>query len=294
MVASTTSVVSNKTVGSILPGTEIPVATTLQEFIELMVTATFEPTFIAPSATLDKNIASSVEVGTQASLTLTASLNRGSIKGTADDPDPGVWNIDGIQDFRSGEATNYTFKGALFNNTPVVNGTDPVYAKGMVTIPAGTNTFEVDVTYAAGPQPTNSKGDNFSSALPSNTTPLNSSTTVVGQRKYFYGVDHDSATSADVRGLANGVLNPANGTSFTINIPLGATSVVFAYPDTDTLRDVSTVKYVEGLNAEVKGIFTKTSVNVEGANAYTAIGYKVYRYVPNAPFPNAATYVVTI
>jgi hypothetical protein len=67
---------------------------------------------------------------------------------------------------------------------------------------------------------------------------------------------------------------------------------VFAYPD--TLRDVSTVKYVEVANSEVKDVFTKTSVNVEGANTYTAIGYKVYRYVPNAPFPNAATYVVTI
>jgi len=51
---------------------------------------------------------------------------------------------------------------------------------------------------------------------------------------------------------------------------------------------------VEGLNAEVKGVFTKSSVSVEGANGYTPIGYKVYRYTPAVPFQAAATYNVTI
>ena len=290
MVASTTSVVSNKTVGSILPGQNITTGTTLQEFIELMVTATFAPTYVAPSVVLESSISSPQEAGYSANLTLTANFNRGSINGLRNDPTVGVWNAAGFQAYRAGAATKYTIDG-------IDRGTSNSKDNGTVTVAAGNNTFSSTVDYAIGPVPLNSKNvafdvDGVTALTALAVGSVSDSVTVVGQRKYFYGVDHDSATSADVRGLANGVLNPANGTSFTINIPLGAESVVFAYPD--TLRDVSTVKYVEGLNAEVKGIFTTTSVNVEGANAYTAIGYKVYRYVPNAPFPNAATYVVTI
>ena len=288
MVASTTSVVSNKTVGSILPGQNITTGTTLQEFIELMVTATFAPTYVAPSVVLSSSISSPQEAGYSANLTLTAAFNRGSIDGTMT---AGVWSANAFQAYRAGEATKYTID-------TIDRGTSNSKDNETVTVAAGNNTFSSTVDYAIGPVPLNSKNVAFDV---DGVTPLTAlavgsvsdSVTVVGQRKYFYGVDHASATSEDVRGLANGVLNPANGTSFTINIPLGAVSVVFAYPA--TLRDVTTVKYVEGLNAEVKEIFTKTSpVNVEGANAYEAIGYKVYRYVPNAPFPNAATYVVTI
>jgi len=287
MVASTQSVVANKTVGSIVPGQNITTGTTLQEFIELMVTATFEPSYVAPSVVLGSSISSPQEAGYSANLTLTATFNRGSIDGTMT---AGVWNADAFQAYRAGAATKYTIDGIdRENNNSKNNGT--------VTVAAGNNTFSSTVDYAIGAVPLNSKGLAFGV---DGVTPLTAlavgsvsdSVTVVGQRKYFYGYSKPAATSADVRDLGNGVLNPANGTSFTINIPLGATSVVFAYPD--TLRDVSTVKYVEVANSEVKDVFTKTSVNVEGANAYTAIGYKVYSYVPNAPFPNAATYVVTI
>lgn len=68
--------------------------------------------------------------------------------------------------------------------------------------------------------------------------------------------------------------------------------MIFAYPE--TLRDVSTIKYVEGMNAEVKGIFGKSVIPVQGANGATAINYKVYTYVPAAPFGANATYNVTV
>jgi hypothetical protein len=67
---------------------------------------------------------------------------------------------------------------------------------------------------------------------------------------------------------------------------------VFAYPG--NLYSVSSVKYVEGLNAEVKGIFTESSVEVEGANGFSPMAYRVYEYVPASPFSSAATYNVTI
>lgn len=287
MVASTTAVVSNKTVGSIVPGQNITTGTTLQEFIELMVTAVFAPSYAAPSVVLGSNISSPQEAGYSANLTLTATFNRGSINGTMT---AGVWNADAFQAYRSGAATKYTIEGEDLGMVNTKN-------KGTVTVAAGNNIFSSTVDYAIGGVPLNSKG--FAVGV-DGSTPLTAlvaasvsdSVTVVGQRKYFHGCSLASTNSAEVRALGTGVLNPSNGTSFTINIPSEATSVVFAYPS--TLRDVSTVTYVEGLNAEVKGIFTKTSVNVEGANAYASVAYKVYRYVPDAPFPATATYNVTI
>ncbi len=92
--------------------------------------------------------------------------------------------------------------------------------------------------------------------------------------------------------MASYVLNPSNGTTFTISIPVGAVKVTFAYPA--SLRDVTSVIYVEGLGADVKGAFTKTLVDVEGASGYTAISYKVYTFVPVEAFGATATYNVTV
>ena len=68
--------------------------------------------------------------------------------------------------------------------------------------------------------------------------------------------------------------------------------MAFAYPA--TIRDVSSVQDVNGLNAEIKTAFTMITVSVLGANDYSGIDYKVY-YIDYAK-PNDAqnTYRVTI
>ncbi len=116
-----------------------------------------------------------------------------------------------------------------------------------------------------------------------------------GVRQAFYGAQPNAgapALSSDIRALPGKRMNPANGTGFTINIAAGTRRIVIAYPS--TLRDVSTIKYVELGNAEVKDTFQLTTINVEGANGFTAITYKVYVYTPAVPFGSAATYNVTI
>lgn len=115
--------------------------------------------------------------------------------------------------------------------------------------------------------------------------------TFKGLRKLFFGVDNPDQNSASIRSLQS-LLNPANGTKFLINIPPGARKVSFSYPA--SLRDASSVKYIEGLNAEVKGVFSKSLTPVEGANKYPAKEHKTYEFIPAAPFESAATYEVTI
>jgi hypothetical protein len=117
--------------------------------------------------------------------------------------------------------------------------------------------------------------------------------TFLGFRKAFYGgnatIPNDSTTMRSLAGNSN---NPQVGSSFIINIPIGSTHVVFAYPA--TLQDVSSVKYVELSNSEIKTLFTKSIVNVAGNNNYSAIAYKMFVYTPVQPFQTNATYVVTI
>ena len=117
---------------------------------------------------------------------------------------------------------------------------------------------------------------------------------ITGYRNSFYGSVTEKAeiTSTIIRGLTKSNKALKNGEGFTITIPAGAVRVIFAYPA--TLRDVSSVKDVNGLNAEIKSAFTQSTVTVAGAGADAGIEYKVYV----TDFANAVeaanSYTVTI
>lgn len=83
-----------------------------------------------------------------------------------------------------------------------------------------------------------------------------------------------------------------NENTFTIDLSVGAQRVVFAYPA--SLRDVNSVKDVNGLNAEIKSAFTKSIVQVDGANGYMAVDYKVYVKDFADPLDMANSYTVQI
>lgn len=119
--------------------------------------------------------------------------------------------------------------------------------------------------------------------------------TYTGARQAFYGtgtVNVNPANSADIRALSGTKLNPTNGSVLTINIAPGTKRIIIAYPD--TLRDVTSIKYVELGNAEVADTFTKINLQVDGANGYAPINYKVFVYIPAVPFGAGATYNATI
>lgn len=114
-------------------------------------------------------------------------------------------------------------------------------------------------------------------------------------RKTFYGTtDQDTfdLTSDNIRALSGGVLGVAKGDKFNINIPTGSKEVIIAYPS--VLGDVTSIKYVEAMNTEVKDIFSTSTVSVEGANGYTSESYNLYVYVPDIEFSQTVTYTVEI
>lgn len=155
-----------------------------------------------------------------------------------------------------------------------------------------TRPYNIQADYAEGATKNNNLGnpDPTGKILAGTITTANRNFT--GQRNAFWGVNSQPNNSAGVRSLGNSQLGAVNGSSFNISIPSGATSVCFAYRA--TLQGVTSVKYVELSNQEVKNTFTETTVSVEGANGFSAINYRVYTYVPAVPFGSTATYNVTI
>ena len=120
------------------------------------------------------------------------------------------------------------------------------------------------------------------------------SSAITGYRNSFYGTltEKGELTSDIIRSLGKSNKALTNGSAFDITIPVGAMRVVFAYPA--TLRDVTSVKDVNGLNAEMSSAFRKSTLSVEGLNNFQGIDYKVYVTDFAEAVAKANTYKVTI
>lgn len=149
--------------------------------------------------------------------------------------------------------------------------------------------------YSAGAIPKTNIGNDYPAGKIVAGNKVKDSYTITGYRNSFYGTltEKGELTSGIIRtltGKSNKAFN--NGAEFSIPLPVRATRVVFAYPA--TLRDVSSVKDVNGLNAEIKGAFVKSIISVEGADGFTGIDYKVYITDFAAPLEKANSYTVKI
>jgi hypothetical protein len=271
--------------GAIEIGQIIPAGTSFDAFVRLAIEKVFNPTFTNPSASLTiSGISQNVESGLIASPELILNFNRGSINGRMDGT---IWNPNLVQNPRAGEASEYTLNGQG-------NGLNNNLQLNDIQLFDGSNNFSGSVEFLDGPQPKNSKDENFGS--PYLASILNASGIIYGRRNAFYGTDLLSdipyTTSEQVRALINKLLNPVNNSTFVINVPIGSKMVVFAYPG--TLREVSSVIYIEAMNTEIKNIFSLININVEGLNGYNPINYKLYYYVPVNPISQEINYRVTI
>lgn len=229
-----------------------------------------------PAVSLTFSQAKAYEVGTTVNPTYSATLSTGSYQYG---PATGI------------TATAWEISDTAGNTAATASGSfDPV------VVADGTNyKITAKATHGAGAV----ANDNLGS--PSNPvkqiaagTKTKVSNAITGYRNSFYGTKttKDALDSAAIRSLTKSNKALANGNSFTISIPVGAVRVVFAYPA--TLRDVSSVKDVNGLNAEIKSAFTKSTVAVEGANGASAIDYKVYVTDFAGPVEKANSYTVSI
>ena len=212
----------------------------------------------APAVTITFGQAKAYEVGTTVSPTYSASLSAGSYTyGPATGITATSWEITDTAGNTADTATGSFADVVVADNTNYKITAKANYGEGAVAKDNLGSDSNPVVKIAAG-------------------SATKTSGAITGYRNTFYGTVTEKAevTSTIIRGLtkSNGAL--ANGSSFTVNIPVGAVRVIFAYPA--TLQDVSSVKDVNGLNAEIKSAFTKSAVTVAGAGADAGIEYKVY------------------
>ena len=114
-----------------------------------------------------------------------------------------------------------------------------------------------------------------------------------GYRNFFYGAtaEKPAVDSAYVRGLtkSNGAYSAR---TITINVAPGTQRVAIACIAGKT--GVTRVINETALNADVTGTFVKSTVNVEGANGYTAKEYNIWTFEPAEPYGKAAVLKVTL
>ena len=234
------------------------------------------PSVTQPSVSVSLAGAGAKEVGTKVTPSYTATFNAGK--------------------YEFGPATGCSITSWSVTDT---NNAEPLStAAGSfteITVADDTN-YKVTATgnFSEGVIPVTNVGNEYAAGKIAAGSKSATSSAITGYRNSFYGTltEKGELTSDIIRSLGKSNKALTNGSTFGITIPVGAMRVVFAYPA--TLRDVSSVKDVNGLNAEISGAFTKSTLSVEGLNNFQGINYKVYITDFAEAVATANTYKVTI
>lgn len=235
---------------------------TLKEFLSGLFAKAKDPTITQPSVSISLTGAGAKEVGSEFTPSYMVKFNAGS--------------------YQYGPATGVTATYAV-SDTASHTATEASGSFAKFTVADATN-YKVSVvaTHTAGVAPKNNLGTPVDSKKIAAGTKNASSGTVTGYRNSFWGgvkSKEGTPTSAIIRGLAgkkNG--NIAAGNTGDAQESVGDMRVIIAVP---APRTINSIKDVNGLNAEAFSAFTHITVNVEGANGYTAKSYNVY-YKDNA------------
>lgn len=234
------------------------------------------PSVTQPSVSVSLAGAGAKEVGTKVTPSYTASFNAGKYEfGPATGCSITSWSVTDT------------------NNAEPLNTATGSFAE--ITVADDTN-YKVTATgnFSEGVIPVTNVGNEYAAGKIAAGSKSATSSAITGYRNSFYGTltEKGELTSDIIRSLGKSNKALTNGSTFGITIPVGAMRVVFAYPE--TLRDVSSVKDVNGLNAEISGAFTKSTLSVEGLNNFQGINYKVYVTDFAEAVATANTYNVTI
>lgn len=226
-----------------------------------------------PKVTVSLNGAGAKEVGSKFTPSYSVSFNAGSY---TYGPATGV------------KATAYSVSDGT-NTATTATGS---FAE--ITVGDSTN-YKVTATadYSDGVVAVDNVGNpsNPAKKISAGTTASASSSAVTGFRSYFYGTKVTGVTSYDsaaIRALTNS--GKAYSSMFKITIPAGTKQVVFAAPAKFSLKSVINVNLSRG---EVADTFEMSTVDVEGANGYTAASYHVWVF-NSATALDANTFEVTL
>lgn len=197
---------------------------TIPEIFQQIGQEIINPTLINPTFSISLPNYTQKEVGSTYSELMTATFNRGQIKGKLV---AGVWQENTQQDFRAGVASTYTLDGSL------QVGSTKTISK---VLDLGDNVFSGSVNFLTGVQPTNSAGGNFDSPYAPGT--LSDSKIIRAAYPVFYGTLNIGQTILDINlsaftKVTN--INPNNTVSIPYSNVLGK-QLVILIPIENTIK----------------------------------------------------------
>lgn len=243
---------------------------TFSQLFDELIFPTVNPTFEAPTAYLSLNRISTIqEVGTTGA-SVPVAANFGTVY------NPGAIKIAGVKKQNRGGnlKANESF---IYINNATSNRTFPT------EIPEGGISYRYRAAYAQGPQPLDSKGNNYQTPLPAGTVdsaPL----TIDGVYPYFTNKDNNEAFTK----LALTTSNTLKDVKFKAE---GPNKHIFKLPVKYTLTRVELLNTLSG-KYENYGIdkFTKTTENIEVQGKQ--VSYAVYTR-KDAGFNGESTFNIT-
>lgn len=246
---------------------------TFSQLFDELIFPTVNPTFEGPTAFLGLKSTSITpiiqEVGTTgASVPVAASFNTGY--------NAGAIRIGGIKKQNRGGALDPAGSFIYINNTST-NKTFPT------EIPEGAITYNYRVAYQQGPQPLDSKGNNYQTPLPAGAV-YSATITINGVYPYFTNKDNNEAFAK----LALTTSNTLSNVKFKAE---GPNKHTFKIPAKYTLTKVELLNTLSG-KYENYGIdkFTKTTENIEVQGKQ--VSYAVYTR-NDAGFNGESTFNIT-
>lgn len=251
----------------------------VKELLEYMFSKEEDPKITLPTVgiTAPKNTA--YEVGTKVSPTYTVGFDNGL--------------------YSYGPATEIT---ATFNVTDTNGGAKTTSTGTFDELTVADNTnykISVVASYTEGAVPVSNLGNEKPDLAIAAGTTSKTSGALTGFRNFFYGVVNTATvdapvSSALVRGLTAGGAY-AGSKTLSVSAVAGAKRVIVAVPASSSRAGITKVIMPSAMNAEVTSQFVLQGANVEieGANGFTAVPYKVWIYEPAALDPTEK-YTITL
>ena len=245
---------------------------TFSQIFDELIFPTVNPTFEAPTASLSLKSTSTPiiqEVGTRgASVPVAASFNIGY--------NPGAIKIAGVKKQNRGGGLKVSESFIYINNAPASR-------EFPTEIPEGSIIYKYRAAYAQGPQPLDSKGNNYQTPLPAGTVDSNA-ITINGVYPYFTNKDNNEAFAK----LALTTSNTLSAVKFKAE---GPSKHTFKLPVKYALTKVELLNTLSG-KYENYGVdkFIKTTENIEVQGK--RVEYAVYTR-NDAGFNGESTFNIT-
>ena len=243
----------------------------VDEVIKTILTKEINPTITQPAVSVSFTSATNVEAGTEVTPTYNASLSAGSY---SYGPETGItassWSI-------------------VDNATPQNSATTDSGSFSAITVGDST-TYKITATatYNDGAIPKTNLGNDYPDGqIKAGSASKTVSAAISSYRNFFYGAlatttAEAPVTSTIIRSLTKGGAYDAEKT-LTVKAAdvAGAKRIIVAYPASTTRGGLNSVLLTSSMNMNITSIYKEQiNVEVEGANGYTAIPYKVFIYEP--------------